>query len=648
MTKKILLVDDDARFQATITPVLKNHGYTVVIATNAQEARIEAKSAALDLLVVDGQLPDFDGMTLIEEFRKDNKDTPIIFVSASWRDTDSYHKLTKVLGCRSILHKPILPSVLAQEIEKILGYSSALPVPRPSSGIALQEKLAALSVVFSQQLPNTISEIEQLIEKSIAEKKLAIASDAARKAHMLRGTAASYGFPQISNLMGKIEDTLSSMVMGSNRQSLDSLWTEVRQCLLDCRAEASKAPSGVVSDFQTKSCEEIRLSALIVSIDDSIDTMLTHYASEKKVSLARCSMASAAEQLRQNRYDIVFLDPSNDDDSHWKLIANLRDDSAYKNVPIALIKSEEANGLTQEEIYAGVDLVMSRPLAIEKMHEAFQKMLELRSSSMPRALVVDDDRNFIKRAEYLLSSEGFKVTSFADTVKLFDLLPQLKPDIFLLDIDMPGISGFDVCRKLRGSEQWHNLPVVFISARADWETRVAAFECGGDDYMSKPVVNAELMQKAHVWLQRSKARTEIYELDSLTGLLNHSTFSRRAQTLLDAQAKEGKDFAMLLLKVKNLHELNEKLKADTCDQLLRTIALRLSHRFPLGAIRGRWSGSSFALALAAPPAELEKAAATFVDELKAEQGQNINLVSRVIGSKKADSIYKLLGKEAIC
>ena len=172
MSKKILLVDDDPKFQSTVGPILKNHGYTVVQALNAQEARIESQLTPHDLLIVDGQLPDFDGITLIEEFRKKDKDKPIIFVSSSWRDTDSYHKLTRELNCKSILHKPILPAVLAQEVEKILGYSSALPVPVPAAGIKMQEKLAALSKVFGQQLPVTIGEMMQLVDKASKEGKL--------------------------------------------------------------------------------------------------------------------------------------------------------------------------------------------------------------------------------------------------------------------------------------------------------------------------------------------------------------------------------------------------------------------------------------------------------------------------------------------
>jgi diguanylate cyclase (GGDEF)-like protein len=641
MSKKILLVDDDSRFQATIAPVLKSRGYTVVIATNAREAGLESQSTP-DLLIVDGQLPDGDGILVIEEFRKHNSNTPVIFVSATWRDTESYHKLTKQLLCRSILHKPILPAVLAQEVDKILDYSSNLPVPRPAAAVALQEKLSALSQVFAKELPAAISEIEELIKLAKNEKGLTSAGEAGRKAHKLRGTAASYGFPRVSNLMASIEDTLTGHCMGANTRSPEAIWKDILDCLKECRAEAAKAPTPCAS-FQAAG-QTASIAALIISNDDAIDSMLSQYASEKDTELHRCSMESADKLLKEKHFDLLFIDAATVQDKVWDLINTFRKDSKNQRVPIALIKTDTSNTCT-EEIYHGTDFTLNRPLSAQALHAAFQHLFELRTELSSKVLVIDDDSYFIRRAESLLSAEGIKVTSFMDTNRLFEILPDLKPDLVLLDIDMPGISGFDVCRKLRESEQWHSLPVMFVSARTNWETRVAAYDCGGDDYLSKPVINVELMQKTRLWLERSKHRTRTHDLDSLTGLYNHSAFAERAQSLLEKTAGVGKEFTLVFFKITNVHQVNQDHSARAGDQLLRATANLLKRYFPMHAVRGRWSGTILALAINAHKTFAEQAAKQFVESLAKElEGAKLKPVLElsVFSTREESCLYKLV------
>lgn len=642
MSKTILLVDDDSRFQATVTPVLKSRGYTVITATNAKEAELESQSGHHDLLIVDGQLPDGDGLKVIEDFRKHNQNTPVIFVSATWRDTDSYHKLTKQLLCRSILHKPILPAVLAQEVDKILDYSSNLPAPRPAVGIALQEKLSALSLVFGQELPAAIAEIEESLNEARKDNNLAHAGEAARKAHKLRGTAASYGFPRVSALMGNIEDTLTGLCMGANNRSPESIWKDVRDCLKECRAEAAKSPAPIAS-FQPQS-DRASISALVITNDDALDSMLLQYVTEKDAEINRCTVAAADELLKQKHFDMVFVDPGDEQTTLWSSLSSFRKEGKNQLVPIALIKADASNTCT-EESYHGIDFVLNRPLSAQTMHSAFQHLLKLRGESLSKVLVIDDDSNFIRRAENLLSSEGIKVTSFQDTNRLFELLPDIKPNLLLLDIDMPGISGFDVCRKLRESEQWHSLPVMFVSARTNWETRVAAYDCGGDDYLSKPVINVELLQKANLWLERSRRRQQAREMDALTGLCNHSAFSLKAQALLKQTTSVGKEFTLLFFKIKNMHQVNHEFNANAGDQLLRGTADLLKKQFPMHAVRGRWSGTRLALAMNAHAGFAMQASKTFEADLASEhEGGQIKpeLEITLYSTREENCIYEMI------
>lgn len=162
--------------------------------------------------------------------------------------------------------------------------------------------------------------------KAAKESKLHFAGEASRKAHMLRGTAASYGYPQISLLMGDIEDMLTSILAGSNKLSAEALFKEVLQCLEQSKLEAlnTAALSSSASFSGQSGYLDASLSALIISPDESLDSMLAQYAEEKDVTLRRCAMHAAKEELRHKRIDMVFFEPEDGAEAQFSLLKNLR------------------------------------------------------------------------------------------------------------------------------------------------------------------------------------------------------------------------------------------------------------------------------------------------------------------------------------
>ena len=83
------------------------------------------------------------------------------------------------------------------------------------------------------------------------------------------------------------------------------------------------------------------------------------------------------------------------------------------------------------------------------------------------------------------------------------LAKNLQPDAIILDVNLPGIDGYEVCRRLKASEQTANIPVVFLSAHSDVDERMKGFEAGGDDYLSKPFHLKELLLRVAAILRRS-------------------------------------------------------------------------------------------------------------------------------------------------
>ncbi|MFA7061047.1 MAG: response regulator, partial [Pedobacter sp.] len=116
-------------------------------------------------------------------------------------------------------------------------------------------------------------------------------------------------------------------------------------------------------------------------------------------------------------------------------------------------------------------------------------------------LVVDDDATILHVLVAILECEGFAVMpalSGKIALSAIDISP---PDLILLDILMPGLDGFEVCRRLKANEATMGIPVIFVSGKDDVEDKCAAFDAGGVDYVTKPFNGQEVIARVRTHLQ---------------------------------------------------------------------------------------------------------------------------------------------------
>src|SRR6056297_2633611 len=136
-------------------------------------------------------------------------------------------------------------------------------------------------------------------------------------------------------------------------------------------------------------------------------------------------------------------------------------------------------------------------------------MAETRETTI---LLVDDNTNNLGVLYRYLDDEGFTVLVSQDGERAIRLARDQKPDLILLDILLPGMSGFDACGELKSDPATADIPVIFISALTDIQDKVRGFEAGGVDYITKPFQQEEVLARinAHVTIKRQRE-----ELDRL-------------------------------------------------------------------------------------------------------------------------------------
>jgi len=120
-------------------------------------------------------------------------------------------------------------------------------------------------------------------------------------------------------------------------------------------------------------------------------------------------------------------------------------------------------------------------------------------------LLVEDDSTIAELLEYNLKNGGYEVKGFRDGQALFRALPNLPPpDLFILDLMLPGISGFDICAQLRRDPAYEWTPILMLTARGAESDKVRGLDAGADDYLTKPFGMRELLARVHALIRRHR------------------------------------------------------------------------------------------------------------------------------------------------
>jgi len=129
------------------------------------------------------------------------------------------------------------------------------------------------------------------------------------------------------------------------------------------------------------------------------------------------------------------------------------------------------------------------------------------SSAQPRVLLVEDEPAQREVLAYNLEAEGFDVTRAASGDEALVVVDEVEPDLILLDWMLPGVSGIEICRRLKSRTTLRDVPIIMISARTEEVDRVRGLETGADDYVVKPYSVVELMARVRSQLRRTRPAT---------------------------------------------------------------------------------------------------------------------------------------------
>jgi len=220
-----------------------------------------------------------------------------------------------------------------------------------------------------------------------------------------------------------------------------------------------------------------------------------------------------------------------------------------------------------------------------------------------QVLIVDDCPLVHRLLEALLTSfDGGKLVCHHafDAEQGFWFAKRLRPDLILLDVAMPRISGFELCKALKHEAHTAQIPIIFISGEADSTDKVQGLDLGAIDYITKPFDHAELRARVRAAL-RTKRLIDLLDataqVDALTGLRNRSYFNTRLDEELSAVHRFGRVVSLLLLDIDHFKKCNDDYGHLFGDNVLQQVAEVLKHTLREVDAACRYGGEEFAVIL---------------------------------------------------
>ncbi len=214
-----------------------------------------------------------------------------------------------------------------------------------------------------------------------------------------------------------------------------------------------------------------------------------------------------------------------------------------------------------------------------------------------RILAVDDDPTVLAALQAVLGAAGLEVETCDDPGAFWARLEEVVPDLVVLDFDMPGVSGPELCRAMRNDLRWATQPVIFLTSRVDAESLQAVFDAGADDYLSKPFVGPEVVARIASRLDRVRLYRALADTDPLTGLPNRRKSVEMLHTLLRMAERRQQPASIAVFDIDRFKAINDAHGHAGGDAVLRELGAVLRQFFRGEDAVARWGADELVVGM---------------------------------------------------
>lgn len=427
---------------------------------------------------------------------------------------------------------------------------------------------------------------------------IALLRDLMRQFHWLAGSGSIYGFPQITKL-GTHGEEFCEQLLRANKPLTRSDWDKCKALLDALRVTFSgdDDPQRATYERAIPKGQYDGAEILFVDSDQSNFLFLAKILEEQGMSVRNMKTAlNALESCGHKMPRAVVIALPLPDASGYELVERIRMLNNGQD-PVIFFVSNKSGFLDKvQAIHCGADGFFQIPVDWEAVETRLKYLMDRGKPQNYRILSVEDDPDQAYFIRYVLESAGYRVHHIADPMQFEEALLSFNPDLVMLDILLPGMTGYELARYLRQDERWATMPILFLTTQNQLEAHIESARAGADDHLVKPVPPALLLSAAASRLERARFLKNLLHRDGLTRLLTHTAFMEQAQGIV-SQCKRNPHrlAALMLIDLDRFKTINEKYGYATGDKILISLSTVLRQRLRSSDVLGRFGGEEVAV-----------------------------------------------------
>lgn len=449
-------------------------------------------------------------------------------------------------------------------------------------------------------LPDLLADLERL--NGTVDDRSTLQSLLGRL-HRLAGSAGSFGFEQLGVKARELEQEVQQWLSPESREryqedyhgllqsasALGQLLTE------DANPSADTAsPTPLHAEHQAD-----RVSVLLLGADGFLPSGLFKQLEALDYRVDRCLRVDdiVTSDTRPGETQIILLDLDSIDPHHPALKTFEQETAVF----IAL--GSESDFATRKAcVQAGIPLfypVSTDPTVVLNRIDQIVRRL---GTPPGRVMIVDDDPELAELYRTYLQRAGMQARVVLEPERVLDHLVQFRPELILMDLHMPGISGSELATIIRQEPRLEALPIVFLSGEDDLDAQVEAIDIAeADDFLTKPIHAEALVASVRSRINRYRQISELMSRDSLTGLMTHARIKEAIAMEISRTSRRGSPACVAMLDLDDFKSVNDQFGHAAGDKVITALAMLLRHTLRQSDLKGRYGGEEFVVLLPDSP-----------------------------------------------
>jgi DNA-binding response OmpR family regulator len=514
---KILLIADDDSLIDLLTRSLGSQHHIVDAVKDGEVGWTYASTFDYDLVILDVQLPKLDGLSICQRLRSEGYELPILFLT----DRDSAKAKIQGLdaGADDYVVKPFDINELLARVRALLRRGSGNPLPLLSWG-NLMLNPSTYDVTYSGCPVDLTAKEYNLLELFMRESDRIFSSD-----EIINRLWSSDSFPAEATVRSHLRKLRHKLQTAGAPPNIictahgRGYFLQPPQSVASLDAVDATDRSQIAHEVENLDPHQfahfpgLHLPALLlIDLDQNLAQSLTTLANDRGFpAITLSSIADACCYLATNPAispSAIFVNlATNSNDrgtarSLLEFIHHVRHHFSHWSVFVLGQRDELHDRLTI--VRHGGRFINIDNASSAQIWSVVAPLLQSWHAPV-KVMVVDDDLDWLIALPQLLQPWDMTVTTLANPQQFWTVLQAVQPDALVLDVTMPDINGLELCQVLRSEPHWQRLPLLFLSVSNDPQTQQAAFSCGADDYLCKPIAPQELAHRIRHRLARLRA-----------------------------------------------------------------------------------------------------------------------------------------------